>query len=525
MKGMVAADGRLYIALEDGTDVMQGGLLVLDAASGREIGFVDTGLLGVAVAPDALYTVSADSDAHDRGVLRAYRSREVPIVADLPGMTLTPGDLADAGLTGFGLGAGETAFADQVIASTAEARGMPEEAVRSVLEGAGLTRRYASTMVLPADPSDPGGPVGVRVSSYVTEFRDAAGAADAWDLLEDESGSTTARDLEVLRDLGDGSEVTSDEGTDASGAPFSLLDLTIRRAGLHLGVTVVDWTGGEPSVEGLAALAERVLERGGQVVAHPTRGLGGRALRITGPGVTPIYDRYTIVDGVTLPLQGEPPPGPDEGIPAQVLREPSHAYEVQVHVQRPEGDSWISSSGAGTLSDERGRERLAGGLAREHRGRIDAGPRPRGRPRAGVRSVRVHRDGGLVGAALRRRTLPGRHDGRRGPVPRGDRGRCPRCGQGAGGSAADLPRRGLRRIPSRCPRDSPGEPASRPAPAGDDAHHPSCARGDGVRGLLGRAIAICRRLERAARLRGGGRRGACCRDPGARLVAMSPDGR
>lgn len=368
----VAADGRVYVAMQDNADVMQGGLLVLDARLGHEIGFVDLGLLGVAVTPDTVYTVSSDFDAHDQGVLRAYRTREVPIVADLPRMTLTPGDLADAGLTGFGLGSGATTLADDVIASTAAARGLPEADVRAVLEGAGTTRRYANDLVRPEDPSDPDGPVGIMVSSYVTEFRDAAGAAAAWELLEDESGSTTARDLEALRDLGDGSEVTADSGEDESGAPYRLLDLTIRRGNLHLGITVVDWTGGEPRVEDLGPLAERLLERVARVIAHPVAGLGGRALRVSGTAVAPILDRYTIEDGVTLPLQGEPAPEPRERSLADVLTEPSDAYEVQVHVQRPDGDSWILvgldrylTTGAATDGLASWRESIEGGSMKD----------------------------------------------------------------------------------------------------------------------------------------------------------------
>ena len=338
----VAASGdHVFVALEDHPDVLQGGLLVLDAATGREAGFIDTAILGFRLDRDTVYTVSSDDRADDRGSLRAYSMREVPVVADLAAMTLTPGDLAAAGLDGYVVADGGTAFADGIIASTAAGRGLSEADVAAVLEGAGLSRRHESALYHPVDPADPESDVDLVVSSYAMEFRDQAGAAAAWEFLEDETGSATARDLPELRDLGDGSEVTVDSGEDADGSPYHLLDLTIRTGPRILGVAVIDWSGGEPSPVLMHALGERLLERAERVTAHPTAGLGSRVVRVVGPDTTPILDRYTLQDGVPLPIAGEPPPEVRERDSDDVLNEPSDRYEVQVHLQRPDGDAWV----------------------------------------------------------------------------------------------------------------------------------------------------------------------------------------
>jgi hypothetical protein len=196
-----------------------------------------------------------------------------------------------------------------------------------------LGRHEPSLRTCPAGHSPPEADALV---SYVTEFRDRAGAAAAWELLEDESGSATARDLPELAGLGDDSEVTADSGETVDGNPYHLLDLTIRRGPLHLGATVVDWGGGEPSLDLVRALGERLLERAEQVDAHPLDRLGSRALRLGGPGTTPILEGYTMQDGVPFPIAGEPPPEVTAG-----SDEPSDRFAGQVHVQRPDGDAWL----------------------------------------------------------------------------------------------------------------------------------------------------------------------------------------
>ena len=155
------------------------------------------------------------------------------------------------------------------------------------------------------------------VTSYITEFADAGGAAAAFKVFEDESASASAQDLEVMRDLGDGSEVTADEGEDAaSGARYAMLDLTIKQGNLNVGVSVVDWSGGQPRVEDVAALGERLLARVATVLERPVEGSGNRVLRLSGEQATTTIDRYLRHEGVPVPAYGQEVAPPAEQIPA-----------------------------------------------------------------------------------------------------------------------------------------------------------------------------------------------------------------
>ncbi|MET0773578.1 MAG: PQQ-binding-like beta-propeller repeat protein [Candidatus Limnocylindrales bacterium] len=341
-----ALDGdRLVLGTADVDELVHGGLVVLDASTGNELGFVDRATDGVAVVGDRIASSTWDPDADDRGTLRMHTTREVPVVTDLPAMVLTAEDLDAVGLPGFGIGSGGTKTGAEFIEDTATTRSLSSDEV-ALLEAAHPSRRYDLTLSRPSDTADPASAAAVIVGTYAVEYADAAGASAAWELLEDESGNDAARDLDEHRDLGDVSEITVEEGEDpANGARYALADLTIRRGAMHLGVAMIDWSGGTPDPLALRALGERLVERADTARAHPTRALGSRLLRLTGPGSTLVLDRFTVWDSRPQAQAGQPITEPEDPNVATLMRMPLETFELQLHLARSEGDSWISTGG------------------------------------------------------------------------------------------------------------------------------------------------------------------------------------
>jgi hypothetical protein len=229
-----------------------------------------------------------------------------PTVSDLAAMTLTPGDLAALGLTGYRLDSGLTIYPDAIIENTAANRGLPEAEVRATIEGADLEQRYENYLYLLPEPSDPNAPSTRLIASYVIEFADDAGAAAAWDFMEDESQSPTAQDVPLTAGIGDQAEATLDQGQDAqTGEVFAQLDLTFRIGNLHAGVAIIDWKGQAPVIAEAERLAERLLERIETVRNQTTPGLYDQVTRLSGDDVTTVSDHYILLDHEPVPLYSE----------------------------------------------------------------------------------------------------------------------------------------------------------------------------------------------------------------------------
>ena len=262
------------------------------------------GLLGRIFA--ALFVLGAAFGPVGPSSAGAAQGAADPDIPDIQAMTLTPADLADEGLEGYGLGFAETTFPDQVIVSIAEARGLDEDEVGEVLEDAGFARRYDSYLYLP-DEDDPAAPAVRQIVSYVLEFGDEDGAEAAFAFLEDESASESAEDVQAV-DVGDESEATRDQGEDlATGDEYAQIDLTFRLGNLHAGVAIVDWQGDEPEVDEVEALAERLLERIEATIEDGGPGLGTQVPRLAGDGIVTTADQYALLDGEAIAGFGESP--------------------------------------------------------------------------------------------------------------------------------------------------------------------------------------------------------------------------
>ncbi len=157
------------------------------------------------------------------GLALAAHSRISPLASpspvartlDLAAMALTPVDLDDIGLTGFGQQT--SAFldleeqAEQLARAGAVDPGMDEErAVVSGLAAAGFQRRYQRQLGLPAHPGAPPSRLRTFVAPYVIEYASVEGAAAGFTLLETEAleAGTGMTDVPGTRVIGDRSEIT-----------------------------------------------------------------------------------------------------------------------------------------------------------------------------------------------------------------------------------------------------------------------------------------------------------------------------
>jgi hypothetical protein len=225
-------------------------------------------------------------------------------VIDLAAMTLMPADLESLGIVGFGSDYGQMVFPDTTIANTAASRGLTEAAVRDLLEGAGLVRRYEHFLYQPSE-SDPAGPAARAVVSYIMEFQTAEGAASAWTFLEDESASATSEDVPMTGVIGDQSEATHDANQDpASGELFDMIDLTFQYGNLHAGVAVIDWTGQAVDIAQVEALGRTLRERIDAIGAQGAPELSGQVIRLTGDTVTAYTDKYILMGGNAVRAYG-----------------------------------------------------------------------------------------------------------------------------------------------------------------------------------------------------------------------------
>jgi N-acetylglucosamine-6-sulfatase len=230
---------------------------------------------------------------------------------DLAAMALTPVDLDDIGLTGFGQQT--SAFltleeqAEQ-LASTANL-GMDADALGSRLAAAGFQRRYQRQLSLPAHPGARPSQLRTFVAPYVIEYASGEGATTGFTLLETEAleAGAAMTDVPGTRVIGDHSEITRFRRASDSGEPYRALDLTFQVDNLVAGVTLGEFDDRQPDMATVEALGELLLDkvRGGQAGSGP--GLSSLALRLAGPDIETRSDEYGRLDGQTFPNYSETP--------------------------------------------------------------------------------------------------------------------------------------------------------------------------------------------------------------------------
>ncbi len=125
-------------------------------------------------------------------------------------MALTPIDLDDVGLTGFGQQTSEFLTLEEQVEQlvAAPSLGKDAEAIRAGLSGAGFQRRYQRQLGLPSRPGAPPSRLRTFVAPYVIEYASIEGAAAGFALLETEASDAGMKDVPGTGVIGDRSEIT-----------------------------------------------------------------------------------------------------------------------------------------------------------------------------------------------------------------------------------------------------------------------------------------------------------------------------
>src|SRR4051812_27034248 len=196
---------------------------------------------------------------------------ESPAPVDLAAMTLTPADLAAVGWDDLGLTSGQTLSVTDLADRAVWPAGAGEEqdAVRDALLGSGWQQGYGAIFGSLWDPNrtDPGRQVEVEVVAYA----DASGAAQGFALVRDVFATGPVTAVLSTRPIGDDSRLMRVAARDPqAGTPSKELALGFRQGRFTARVLLRDWTGEEPAVATVEALAirlsahiERVLHDGG----------------------------------------------------------------------------------------------------------------------------------------------------------------------------------------------------------------------------------------------------------------------
>ncbi len=224
---------------------------------------------------------------------------------DLSAMMLTPLDLAEAGLEGYGLRSGATDTFDDEFVDILSSDGFPPREVRDILEDAGFVQSRWAEMDLPSEENPD--QAARRVTIYLDEYTGDEGLDEAIDLYLDLGGE----DVEGTETFGDETRlttytyVTSDTGVDATA-----LVIAFAYENQIAQIEIVDFETQlpdlEPTVEEIETLAELQLERIEEVREDGSAAIEHLTLRFESDGEFVFYidDYYTRLDDQSLPRYG-----------------------------------------------------------------------------------------------------------------------------------------------------------------------------------------------------------------------------
>jgi hypothetical protein len=206
---------------------------------------------------------------------------------DLAAITLTPSELAGLDLPGYGL-ANQSSLRDAESDALVQADGDPLEAARrlAMYQEQGFQVRYLGSLLRPVLPLDylPSGLVAAesRISTAITVFSTAEGAAAAFVFNEGELDDAPGDDVAGTRMFGDESELTRSTGTEVeTGEPLQRLELTIRLDNLIVEAIIVDYQNVEPEIATVERLGEALLLKLAANRARALPGLSNHVLRLT----------------------------------------------------------------------------------------------------------------------------------------------------------------------------------------------------------------------------------------------------
>ncbi len=226
---------------------------------------------------------------------------------ELSAMLLTPLDLADEGLDGYGIRGGGTDTLDDEFTGFLSSEDRSPDEVEEILEDAGFVQSRWVYMDLPSE-EDPG-LAARRVTVWVDEYTESGDAlSDVVELYLDFGGETP----EGNEAIGDESGIATytDRSSDTDVEMLAIV-LAFRYENQIGQIEIADFQTQspdiEPTVEEIEALALRLLERIETVREDGGPGLEHQVLRFASDGELVFYDGdfYTRIDGDLLPRYGE----------------------------------------------------------------------------------------------------------------------------------------------------------------------------------------------------------------------------
>jgi hypothetical protein len=237
---------------------------------------------------------------------------------DLAAMALTPADLADLGLEGYGADSGEYIVRAQMAATFAANEGIPVEEAEAIYDELGLVASYFVRLAVPGTPVDAGSEATEGLVVSVHEYESADLAADGLAYEAEFRLDDGREEVEMDEPVGDGAHLFAFEGTDPGmDLPVAELDLAFH-AGRFLATVdrfdfaLDDEAGAElPDADEVVALGDALL---GRIEGAVAPGLSTRSVRLTTDEAVVFAndDRYLAVDGTPIPRFGETPERTDE---------------------------------------------------------------------------------------------------------------------------------------------------------------------------------------------------------------------
>jgi hypothetical protein len=190
-------------------------------------------------------------------------AQQVPTAPiDLKRWIVTPADLTAVGWDGLELVAERALTVEELADRAGWPAGAGDEldGVRDVLLTAGWRQGYAAFFAPTWNPDRPD--LGRQVEVEVVVYADAAGAEMGFALVPDVYPTGPIESISGTRRIGDESRLTRVAARDPqAGVPSQELSLGFRNGRFTARILLRDWSGAEPDVAVVEALAMRLLER------------------------------------------------------------------------------------------------------------------------------------------------------------------------------------------------------------------------------------------------------------------------
>ncbi len=227
---------------------------------------------------------------------------------DLAALGLTPEDLEDVGLEGYGTDYGVLQSTAEFAASVARRDGYsPEEALDAIKE-MGLLRTYTLPLSLPIEGGRFEDAATAGVWFTIIEFDTEANAALMFEMADDDIKSGNREVVEGTQQIGEDSILSRSDGEEEdTGDPWSDVMLVFNAGTYYVVVDVFDFArDGEfaapakPTISVVEGLGEILLERIESAGNEPFPELGTQVLRMTAEdgSVVTVADRYNAIDGI-----------------------------------------------------------------------------------------------------------------------------------------------------------------------------------------------------------------------------------